>query len=188
MWGTTLEAPSPAGTISLTVLALGAFLKWGLEPQVNPGPRWSRQVCHGIPHGQSHLKAEEDRMQLGHVGWVQAVPFTRVASAASLFNLQVSRGHWCMKEVGGGEACPTPSAQAVSFISLRSIFSCRAVARTEWAGSAQGQFCGNRKALATAFSFLLFLPGRLSVSNWLCISWAATVRRQSNTCTHEMQQ
>ena len=41
---------------------------------------------------------------------------------------------------GGGEACPTPSTQVVSFCNLRSSLSAKAVPRMEWAGSSQGQF------------------------------------------------
>ena len=129
-----------AAAAGFALLALGAFLKRGLEPHANPGPLWSLQLCHGMPHGQSHLAAEEERRQLGHLSCVQAVPFTRVDLAASLSILQVGRGHWSMKEEGVGEASPTPSAQVVSFCSLRSILSAKVAARMDCAGKSQGQF------------------------------------------------
>ena len=128
--GNPIWDPSAAG-IEIVGLVLGAFLKRGLDPQANPGPLWSLQLCHVMPHGQSHFAAEEERMQHGHLSCVQAVPFTSVDLAASLSFLQVGRGHRSINEAGVGDACPTPSAQVVSSCNLRSCFSAKAAARIE---------------------------------------------------------
>ena len=131
--------PSAAGGLHVR-LDLGVFLNRGLDPQANPGPLWSLHVCHAIPHGRSHLAAEDERMQRGHFSCVQATPFTKVDLAASLSFWHVARGHCSMKEVGVGDKCPVPSAQVVSFCNQRSSFSARAVARMDCSGSSQGQF------------------------------------------------
>ena len=73
-------------------LILGVFLNRGLDPQAKPGLLWSLHVCHAIPHGQSHLAAENERMQQGHFNCVQATPFTKVDLAASLSFLQWRAG------------------------------------------------------------------------------------------------
>ena len=154
--------PNAAGN-GLVRLILGVFLKRGLDPQANPGPLWSLQVCHAMPHGHSHLAAVEDRMQHGHFNCVQAVPFTKVDLAASLSFLQVGRGHCNMNEAGVGDICPTPSAQVVSSCSLRSSFSAKAAASIDCPGISQGNFWGSRKQFGIKLPFLDFLPGRLRV-------------------------
>ena len=106
--------PSAATGLRLP-LNLGLFLKRGLVPQAKPGLLWSLQTCQGMPQGQSHLAAEEDRMQHGHFNWVHATPLTKVLLAASLSFWHEARGHCSMKEEGAGDNCPVPSAQAVSF-------------------------------------------------------------------------
>ena len=91
--GKLLWEPRGAGEACFVILALGVFLKRGLVPQENPGPRWSLHWCQGTLHGQSHLAADEDRAQCGHLSWAQEVPLARVALAASLRILHVERGH-----------------------------------------------------------------------------------------------
>ena len=86
-----LWVPRGAGKACFDVLALGAFLNRGLVPQENAGPRWSLHWCQGTLHGQSHLAADEDRMQCGNLSWAQEVHLARVALAASLRNLHVDR-------------------------------------------------------------------------------------------------
>ena len=102
--------PSTATGLRLPLI-LGLLLKRGLVPQAKPGLLWSLQTCQGTPQGQSHLAAEEDRMQPGHLIWVHAT----VLLAASLSFWHDARGHCSMKEEGAGAKCPVPSAQVVSF-------------------------------------------------------------------------
>ena len=132
--------PSAAAVGILAGLELGTFLNLGLELHAKPGPLWSLQLCHGTPHGQSHFAAEEERIQCGHLSCVQTVPFTSVALAAYLCNLRVGRGHCSIKDEGIGEACPTSSAQVVSFYSRRSILSANGVARMDCAGKSNWQY------------------------------------------------
>ena len=86
-------------------LDLGFFLKRGLAPHANPGPLWSLQECQGMPQGQSHFAAEEERMQQGHFNCVHAIPLTKVLLAASLSFWHVARGH-CNKKREWGTGVP----------------------------------------------------------------------------------
>ena len=169
-------------------LGLGFFLKRGLAPQANPGPLWSLQECQGMPHGQSHFAADDERMQHGHFNCVQATPLTKVLLAASLSFWHVARGYCNMNEMGVGDQCPVPSEHAVSFCSLRSTLSAKAAARIECSGGSQGQFWGSRKGVGIALPFLVFLPGFFKVRSWLCIVMAASELRHKTTCTHGMRQ
>ena len=99
--------PRAAGGLHVRLI-LGVFLNRGLDPQAKPGLLWSLHVCHAVPHGQSHLAAEDERMQHGHFDCVQATPFTKVDLAASLSFLHVARGQCSMKEVGVGDRGPVP--------------------------------------------------------------------------------
>ena len=90
--GKLLWDPRGAGDGRFVIVVLGVFLKRGLAPQENPGPRWSLHWCQGTLHGQSHLAADEDRAQCGHLSWAQEVPLARVALATSLRVLHVERG------------------------------------------------------------------------------------------------
>ena len=151
---------APSAAMGLHVrLTLGVFLKRGLAPQANPGPLWSVQECQATPHGQSHLAADEERMQHGHFSCVQATPFTKVLLAASLSFWHVGRGHCNMSEMGVGDKSPVPSEHDVSCFNLRSSFSARAAVRIECSGGSQGQFWGIRKEVGIALLFLGFLPG-----------------------------
>ena len=106
----------PSAAIGLRLpLTLPFALKRGLVPHAKPGLLWSLQICQGMPQGQSHLAADDDRKQHGHFNWVHATPLTKVLLAASLSFWQTARGHCSMKEEGAGDDCPVPSAQAVSF-------------------------------------------------------------------------
>ena len=90
----------PSAAMGLHVRqGLGFFLKRGLAPQANPGPLWSLQECQGMPHGQSHFAADDERMQHGHFNCVQATPLTKVLLAASLSFWHVARGHCNMNEM-----------------------------------------------------------------------------------------
>ena len=97
--------PRAAGGLHVRLI-LGVLLNRGLDPQAKPGLLWSLHVCHAIPNGQSHLAAEDERMQQGHFNCVQATPFTKVELADSPSFLHVARGHCSMKEVGGGGQMP----------------------------------------------------------------------------------
>ena len=153
---------------------LPLVLKSGLVPHEKPGLLWSLQVCHGMPHWQSHLAAEDDHKQHGHLSWVQATPLTKVLLAASLSFWHTARGHCSMKVGGGGADCPVPSAQAVSFCSLRSTFSAEAALMVDCSGGSQGQFKGSRKEEGRMLLLFVFLPGLFRVRSWLCIMAAAS--------------
>ena len=113
--------PNAAGGLHVR-LDLGLFLNRGLVPQANPGPLWSLHVCQAIPHGQSHLAANDERMQHGHFNCVQATPLTKVDLAASLSFWHVARGHCSMNELGVGDKCPVPSERAISFCSCAQLY------------------------------------------------------------------